>query len=109
MTEVVVDAGTNGCLVAIAVGDSLRIELPEDPSTGFRWQTEPSSLVGVSALQLQSVDFQHADGGGVENRGRRVFRFSAESAGQVCLRLELVRAWEGQTAREAVVITVDIG
>ena len=108
MTETVVGAGDNGRLVAVSVGDSVRIELPENPTTGFRWQMEPSSLGDVSALRLQSVEYQMAVAAGVGGGGRRVFRFSAVARGHVGLRLELLREWEGQAARETFVITVDV-
>ncbi len=108
MAEIVVGAGENGRLFGVAVGDSVRIELPENPTTGFRWQMEPSSFEGVSALRLQSVEYQTADRTGVGGGGRRVFRFSAVARGHVSLRLELLREWERQAARETFVITVDV-
>ena len=105
MTEIVVSTDMNRRPIAVAVGDSLRIELPESAS-GFRWRMEPSSLGGVSALWLQSVDYQ------IEGReaggGRRVFRFSAEAPGHATLRLELASVWEREAARETFVITVDV-
>ena len=106
MTEIVVNAGGNRRLIAVAVGDSLRIELPENPAAGFRWQMEPSSLEGVSALWLQSVDYQIE--GPQAGGGRRVFRFSAEAPGHATLRFELAPAREGEAARETFVITVDV-
>jgi len=106
MTEIVVNAGGNRRLIAVAVGDSLRIELPENPAAGFRWRMEPSSLEGVSALRLQSVD--HQTEGREAGGGRRVFRFSAEAPGHATLRLELAPAWEGEAARETFFITVDV-
>jgi predicted secreted protein len=105
MAEIVVRADENRRLIAVAVGDSLRIELPENRS-GFRWQMEPSSLQGVSALRLQSVD--HEADERKAGFGRRVFRFSAEAPGQATLPLELAPAWEGEVARETFVITIDV-
>jgi predicted secreted protein len=90
----------------MAVGDSLRLELPENRATEFRWQIEPSSLEGVSALWLQSVDHQME--GREAGGARRVFRFSAEAPGQASLCLELTPAWEGGAACETFVITIDV-
>jgi predicted secreted protein len=106
MPEIVVNVDENRRAIAVAVGDSLRIELPESPAAGFRWQMEPSSFEGVSALRLQSVDHQLE--GREAGSGRRIFRFSAEAPGHATLRLELVRAWEGVAARETFVIIVDV-
>ena len=106
MAEIVVNADGNRRLIAMAVGDSLRLELPENPAAGFRWQMEPSSLEGVSALWLQSVEHQME--GREAGGGRRVFRFSAEAPGQASLSLELAPAWEGGAARETFVITIDV-
>ncbi|HTR14480.1 MAG TPA: protease inhibitor I42 family protein [Roseiarcus sp.] len=102
MAEIVVDGSENGRTINVAVGDSLQIELPENSATGFRWQMEASSLQGVSALRLQSVDYRAA------NSRRRVFRFSAEGRGHVILRLELVRTWEVQIPRETFVVTANV-
>ena len=106
MAEIVVNADGNRRLIAMAVGDSLRLELPENPATGFRWQIQPSSLEGMSALWLQSVDHQME--GREAGGGRRVFRFSAEAPGQASLCLELAPAWEGGAACETFVITIDV-
>ena len=105
MADIVVGSDKNRHEIAIAVGDSLRIGLAERQSD-FRWQMEPSSLQGISALRLQSVDHQleGREGGS----GRRVFHFSAEAAGQATLRFELAPIWEGETARETFAIAVDV-
>ena len=105
MTEIVVGADENRRHIGVATGDSLRIVLPEH-RVGFRWQVEPSSLQGVSALRLQSVD--HLSEGGKASSRLRVFRFSAETPGQATLRLELAPAWNGETASETFIITVDV-
>ena len=104
MAEIVVGADGDRRPIAVAIGDSLRIELPEQRS-GFRWRIEPSSLEGVSALRLQSV-VQMEDR--EMNTVRRVFRFSAEAPGHATLRLELVKDWEGEAASETFVITIDV-
>ena len=107
MAEIVVNANGNRGFIPAAIGDSLRIELPENPVAGLRWQMEPSSFEGVSALRLQSVDHQME--GREASNWRRVFRFSVEAPGQVTLRLELTPVWEGEAERETFVVTIDVG
>ena len=106
MPEITVGEEANGRLIGVAVGDTLRIALPEDPMAGLRWQIEPSSLSAVSAVRLQSVGLQME--GGEAGGGLRLFRFSAEGRGQVTVRLELMRDWDGGQAHAAFAIAIDI-
>lgn len=88
----VIDQTHNNGAVEITVGDSFRIELSENPTTGYRWQL-PSQL--PQALRLVEDKFatsSTAPGGG----GLRHWTFAADAAAVVTLRIELRRSWEKQ-------------
>ena len=101
MAEIAVTS--NGAAVTASVGDQVRLELPENPTTGFRWQ-----LVTFGAGLLRPLGDEYVPSGGtaVGSGGLRVFRFSAASPGAADIRLELNRPWETQPAREEFVARV---
>ena len=88
----VIDQTHNNSAVEIPVGDSFRIELSENPTTGYRWQL-PSPL--PQALRLVEDKFatsSAAPGSG----GLRHWTFAADAVAIVPLRIELRRNWEKQ-------------
>jgi inhibitor of cysteine peptidase len=106
MTEVTLGAADRGRLIEVAPGSRVLLRLPENPSTGYRWELEP--LEG-DALKRQADTYQPpatlAPGAG----GVRVFDFLARSPGNVVLRLRLRRPWEpAGAAAETFEVTVQI-
>lgn len=74
---------------SVAVGADLSVVLPENPTTGYRWQLNADE----SFLQVVGDDFE------VANRlrgapGVRVLTFRALRRGQVRLALDRRRDWE---------------
>src|SRR5260370_34070041 len=65
MAEIVVKQENNGSTVSPKVGDSLVVELPEGPTTGFRWA--PAEL-DPTIVELRTDEFiqgkDTAGGGG---------------------------------------------
>jgi inhibitor of cysteine peptidase len=104
MSEIVVTQGEHGRTVAAAAGDRIKIELPENPTTGFRWQ---GGADNASVLRLESDDFIPG-GGTVGAGGLRTFRFLAAGSGSADILLELKRAWESQPARSTFAIRVSV-
>ena len=76
----------------VQLGDDILIRLPENPTTGFRWQLLTSGDGG-----LQAVDDSFEPSGASPppgSAGHRVFRFTASHRGTVLLSLVYKRAWE---------------
>ena len=85
----------HGKTVDLKKGDALTIHLPENPTTGYRWnldEHDPSALesTGTATFEPSSP----AVGAG----GRRTFSFRAKTVGEYPLGLNLRRAWEKQAS-----------
>ena len=91
MAEIVVKEDQNGGTVSAKVGDSLIVELPENPTTGFRWV---SGGLDANIVAPQSDEFILSSNTGVGAGGVRVFRFLVKGHGSALAQLRLARAWE---------------
>lgn len=83
---------SNGKTVSLALGQSLVMRLPENPTTGFRW-----FVASHGAMNLDADDFFPA-GSGVGSGGTRQLQWSAAVPGQSDIALALKRAWESSDA-----------
>lgn len=84
----------SGKLVELKSGDSLRISLEANPSTGYEWVVAQSwdELV----LELRSKDFK-ALSTAPGSQGIQAWSFAPRSEGQTSFRLEYKRPWEKST------------
>lgn len=96
--RVSVDADSNGKSVALDVGQSLRIELKSNPSTGYRWQSveQPDPAVLVSA----SEEYKPTVGLPMPGRGgSTVWLFSGKGSGAT--KIHLAHVPPGRTVADA--------
>ena len=86
----VADEAMNGERVTLRQGDELTVELPENPSTGYRWEAEDDA--STSILEATGSTFTRADaaGGAVGVGGTRRFTFRTTAIGSCSLRYTLV-------------------
>lgn len=105
MTEIAVRQENNGSTVAAKVGDSLLVELPENPTTAFRWT--PAEL-DASVVALQTDEFILGTNSAVGGGGVRVFRFLATGSGSARLRLKLARAWTSDVPSKLFEIQINV-
>ncbi|MGJ5895399.1 protease inhibitor I42 family protein [Streptomyces niveiscabiei] len=87
-------------LVRVRAGDDVVVELPENPSTGYRWE-----ITGIEGLDVTGDDHTPAPPGpaGAElvgAGGTRVLRLRAEKAGEGRLELAYRRPWEAEGENE---------
>jgi len=99
----VIDQSQNGDTVDVVAGEPFRIQLYENPTTGYRWQ-----LVSPTTAELRVVDdafalSQDKPGGG----GMRHWTFAADRPAVLALQFERKRAWETQAA-ETFTVTIDV-
>jgi inhibitor of cysteine peptidase len=80
----------HGSDVRIRVGESLELQLPENPTTGYRWH-----LLGNEndVLQMRETTFQRS-GDNLGAGGLRTWRLQAARVGTVVLDLAYRRPWE---------------
>ena len=97
----VIDETWNDRDAEISIGDTLRLELSENPTTGYRWRTPE---VGPALRILD--DSYEAPTGGAGGGGVRRWTLAADKAGVVPLRLELKRSWQPDPAQTFVVTVV---
>jgi inhibitor of cysteine peptidase len=94
------DAGTHR---SARVGDRAEVRLPENPTTGYRWQIASDD----SRLRLVDDRFEGAQaprGAG----GVRVLVFEAVQAGSASLRLTKSRSWESGKPIEEFAVDLDV-
>jgi inhibitor of cysteine peptidase len=82
------DQSANGSTVVLAAGQALLIELPENPTTGYRWVMQP-----CSGMRLDENTFSPG-GGGIGAGGIRRLKLSATATGAHRLTLLQCREWE---------------
>ena len=80
--------------IELRVGDSVRVSLPENATTGFRW--------GIDQLDAQIVEMvgsePHYPGGAVGAGGEVTFTFKAKTPGTGDLTLKYWRHFEGDSS-----------
>lgn len=88
----VIDQAHNNGSVDLFVGDSFRVQLSENPTTGYRWHFQSHALPALRLIQ----DLFEASGSQPGSSGVRYWIFAADTPGSVELRLELRRSWQKQ-------------
>lgn len=86
-----VTAADSGKSLEVSSGDTLSLQLPENPTTGYRWAVQSPENQN---LELQSSEFSPPSSG-IGGSGQRVFTFRAKSSGTATLQLKEWREWEG--------------
>ena len=80
-------------MIDVRQGDRITLTLPENPTTGYRWDLEQHD---ASALEpAESPDFRPA-GPATGAGGARSFSFVARTPGEHSLTLSRRRPWEKQ-------------
>lgn len=90
MTSTILTLDATGSRVSLKVGDTLELTLPENPSTGYRWEIVSTPSILEESLSDQ-LDLEGRQPGAA---GRRTFRFRVSGSGDGDLRLRLRRPWE---------------
>ena len=90
MSRTQISSADNGKSLALQAGDELAVSLPENPTTGYRWQVDSSG----PSLILEKDDFALPGEVQMGSAGTRLFTFRAAAAGHASLQLGLRRSWE---------------
>ena len=93
-------------VIRATVGDTLLVQLPETPTTGFRWERVESQS---TTLEFTGDDFHLSTQSSVGGGGLRQFSYTARQSGTATLQFRLARSWEsgpgGKTFEVAVEVT----
>jgi predicted secreted protein len=90
--------------VTVEVGERLRVTLPENRTTGYRWQVGEDCARILAVEEDQSKPGSGAPGAG----GERMWVFAAKAEGQCELRFESARAWEKSATGKTVSFPVAV-
>jgi len=104
MPELRLTQSSNGSTVSVRTGDAIRVELPEIPTTGYRW----TLALHDDILRPTGDDFQISSSQGIGGGGIRIFHFTARHPGDTNLRLTLVRPWQQNSPSETFSIQVHV-
>ena len=103
---VTIDGGDAGTTVAVDVGETLRVELEGNPTTGYEWEV---SAVDDAVLRFEDSDFDpDSDAEGAS--GIVTLEFEAVGAGSTLLELIYRPPWEppsGSHQRYTVTVSVE--
>ncbi len=92
MSQHTLSLADSGKTIALKRGDTITIQLAENPTTGYRWSEPSLENDSVSLQRSQFVGPQsNAPGAG----GQRLLTFKAEKPGKTTLSLKHCRDWEG--------------
>lgn len=104
MTEVTVEAAESGRSVALKVGQTLLVKLPDRGGAGFSWQVEGND---TAILEPGPSRFETPPGGA--GGGSQSLPFKALKAGRVELAFKSRRPWErDQPPAQTVTFTVTV-
>ena len=92
MSTVTLTQADNSKTVDVRRGDTIVVQLAENPTTGFRWAADN---LDEQVVKPQNDSYSPASGGGVGGGGTRTFTLLAAGAGTAPLRFKLWREWEG--------------
>jgi inhibitor of cysteine peptidase len=85
----------------IAIGDTLKLALSENPTTGYRWR-----MPDVGAALRVLDDSYEAPSGAPGSGGVRHWTLTVDKAGTIPLQLELKRSWQPEPAQTFTVTLV---
>ncbi len=101
---ITVDQSSNNTKVSVSVGERLDITLPENPTTGFRWEL---TMDGTPACVPRGSTFE-APAAGLGRGGIRRWRFEAAQAGSGTIELVYRRSFEDKPPAQVFRIAVKV-
>jgi inhibitor of cysteine peptidase len=96
MREIKLARSDNGKTVEAQVGDSVMIELPENPTTGYVWTLDVKE--GIGTVHLSDSTYTAATESAIGGGGMRTFMVKVQSSGIATIEMKLRRQWEPESA-----------
>jgi inhibitor of cysteine peptidase len=93
ISQVVLGPGDRGSSVEARVGDAIVVELPENPTTGYRWAFH---RIDSGVLVLEASNFKSPPGVAMGASGQRSLLLRVTGEGRAEVELKLWRDWEGE-------------
>jgi inhibitor of cysteine peptidase len=106
MGEIHITKEDEGKTRSVHAGDTILIQLFDNPTTGYRWEVEAADERHVT---LAGTSFSAASPEKAGSGGTRTFAFSALSPGATEIRLVRRRSWEAkELAVERFAVSISI-
>ena len=90
--------------MAVALGQSFAIALPENPTTGYRWEFTKN---GAPLCELLGDSFE-ANSHQIGGSGIHEWRFRANAPGTATIQMELTRGWDPKTATHSFMLHLHV-
>jgi inhibitor of cysteine peptidase len=104
MSEITLSNADNGKTLTLKPGQTLTLQLTENPTTGYRWSIAPFN---DQLLKLTDDRFDLPKGSAMGGGGQRILTFKATRSGQINLTLNHKREWE-ESAVESFNLTIEV-
>lgn len=95
MKEIILTTDDNGSEVVLKLGDSIKILLEENATSGYTWELNndlPEQLVEIEN------DFKTSNQEGIGVSGQRVLTYQVQKKGNGVLSLKYWQFWNGDTS-----------
>ena len=96
MVEMKLTRNDNGKTAEAQIGDSIVIELPENPTTGYVWTLDVNEATGIA--HLADSRYTERTESGIGGGGMRTFTVKVKSPGIETISMKLRRQWEPENA-----------
>jgi inhibitor of cysteine peptidase len=93
VSTVTLSDADNGGRIEVRVGDAIAVRLPDNPSTGYRWELAP---VDDEHLVVEDESYVAADGRVVGSGGTAIWALRARRRGTAAIEGKRWRPWDGE-------------
>lgn len=95
MATITLTKTDKGRTIPAHTGDEIVVNLPENPTTGYRWAIDTAD---EKLLASEDTTFAAPRSGAVGVGGTRTFTFTVKQSGTVHLQLKQWRSWSGDAS-----------
>ena len=100
---------SNGKEVAVNLGRSFMLSLPENPTTGYVWRfvkigNREQNATPICSIMSEAFVPNHSTSSPVGRPGIHQWHFRADAPGTATLELQLVRPWDPGSAKRSFIL-----